>query len=48
MAINMAKLNEIEGMLADDILTDEELPTRLHEAGLPELARVVGHLVRRQ
>lgn len=47
MAIDTAKLNEIEAMLADDILTDADLATQLHEAGLPELARVVGQLARR-
>ncbi|WSJ00737.1 hypothetical protein OG405_09640 [Nocardia sp. NBC_01329] len=47
MAIDTAKFNEIEAMLGDDILTDEALATRLHEAGLPELARVVGQLARR-
>lgn len=47
MAIDVAKLNEIEGMLGQGILTNEDLVTRLHEAGLAELARVVGQLARR-
>ncbi|MEV0297018.1 hypothetical protein [Nocardia sp. NPDC050710] len=47
MAIDVAKLGEIEAMLGEDILTDEALATRLHEAGLPELARVVGQRARR-
>ncbi|MBF6102201.1 hypothetical protein IU510_29730 [Nocardia cyriacigeorgica] len=47
MAIDTAKLNEIEAMLSEDILTEQALATRLHEAGLPELARVVGQLARR-
>lgn len=47
MAIDTAKLYEIEAMLGEDILTEQALATRLHEAGLPELARVVGQLARR-
>ena len=47
MPIELAKLDKIEAMLSEDTLTVENLATRLHEAGLPELARVVGQLARR-
>jgi hypothetical protein len=47
MAIDTAKLKKVEAMLSEDILTDDDLATRLHEAGLPELACVVGQLARR-
>jgi putative intracellular protease/amidase len=41
MAIDVAKLAEIEAALTDDVLTDEEIVTALHTAGLPETARVL-------
>jgi hypothetical protein len=44
--IDTARLEQIEGQLADDVLTDDELATALHEAGLPELARVVARFAR--
>ncbi|MGW5383983.1 hypothetical protein [Nocardia sp. NPDC003963] len=47
MAIDTTRLNEIEAMLGEDILTKADLATRLHAAGFPELARVVGQLTRR-
>ncbi|MEV0712781.1 hypothetical protein [Nocardia aurea] len=47
MAIDTAKLNEIEALLGVDLLTDDDLAIGLHEAGLPELARLVGQLARR-
>ncbi|MEU1986145.1 hypothetical protein [Nocardia sp. NPDC019395] len=46
MAINTAKLAEIESALTDDVLTDEELADRLRDAGLPEVARIVDGLRR--
>jgi hypothetical protein len=45
--LDTAKLDEIEGMLTDDVLTDEELVDKLREAGLPEVARVLDGLRRR-
>ncbi|WP_155981051.1 hypothetical protein [Nocardia sp. CNY236] len=41
MAIDTAKLAEIEARLTDDVLTDKELVTALHAAGLAETARVL-------
>lgn len=45
--MDIRQLTQIEAQLTDDMLTDEELATALHEAGLPEVARVVTQLVRR-
>jgi hypothetical protein len=40
----LRRLAQIEAQLTNDVLTDDELATALHDAGLPELARVIGHL----
>lgn len=45
--IDTAKLEQIEAQLSSDVLTDDELATALHDAGLPEVARVVGRFARR-
>jgi hypothetical protein len=42
--IDPRKLEQIEAQLTEDELYDDELATALHEAGLPEVARVVRHL----
>jgi hypothetical protein len=47
MTIDTVKLARIEAMLTEDTLTDEDLTTQLREAGLSELARIVGQLARR-
>jgi hypothetical protein len=45
--IDTARLEEIEAQLTSDVLTDGELATALHDAGLPEVARVVARFARR-
>jgi hypothetical protein len=37
----------LDVQLTNDVLTDDQLATALHEAGLPELARVIYHLTHR-
>lgn len=44
--IDTARLQQIEAQLDADALTDDELATALHEAGLPELARTVARFAR--
>jgi hypothetical protein len=44
---DLQRLDQIEAQLSSDVLTDEDLATALHEAGLPELARVIGRFARR-
>lgn len=47
MTVNVAKLTQIEAMLTDDVLTDEQLISELHAAGLHEVARVLTGAVQR-
>ncbi len=46
--IDTARLEQIEAQLTSDVLTDDELAAALHDAGLPEVARVVGRFVRKR
>jgi hypothetical protein len=43
---DLRRLDQIEGQISDDVLTDDALATGLHEAGLPELARVISRFAR--
>lgn len=44
--INTRRLEQIEGQLTSDVLSDDDLAAALHDAGLPELGRVVARFAR--